>query len=357
MIAIIAIPIFQVAEAGEPADPIVPPQQDSGPYPVSTLDAITSLSTGEDVLLVIYYPGFSSRIERVQRITDGPFPVVIFSPGFGTPADEYRECLEPLASFGLVVVGASWEYRDDREDDTVYKEHGTILDYLAGEAADWRSPLYRLVDTSRCGAFGHSRGGRTAFMASSVEPRIVAVAAWMPPLDNMSDVGESIPKLLFSGEIDDVCPPDVWQDPLYAACDPPVVYVMRYGGDHSALVDFHGHITECFLRFHMLGETAMEPEVYGDQIKSEAQAGEFRLRIKTAGGEYDSAPEDVGTKATPSGSEGGGATTAIIVLAAICVAAVAIIFRQRFLRLLGMRKGSGGKAAQPLSGDGAGAGR
>ena len=347
MIAIIAAPLFHIAQAGEPANEESPLQDNPGPYPVSTLNAIIPLSTGEDGYLIVYYPGYSSRIERLQRITEGPFPVIIFSPGFGTDAQEYEEYLEPLASFGLVVVGASWEYKEDREDDTVYKEHGTILNYLATQAADWRSILYRLPDTSRCGAFGHSRGGRTAFMASSVEPRIVAVAAWMPPLDNTSDVKNSIPKLLFSGDMDDVCPPDVWQDPLFAACDPPVVYVMRYNGDHSALPDVHGHITECFLRLHVLGESAMQSEVYGDKIKGKASAGEFRLRIKTADGEYDSAPEEVGAKTAPPSSGAGGPMTALVVLAAVCVVAAAFIFRRRLLRLLGLPRGSGRRAAQP----------
>jgi dienelactone hydrolase len=354
---IIAAPRFPIAQADEPARVDGPLQGTVGPYPVSSLHYSIALSSGDDVLVVVYYPGFSSRIERLQRISDGPFPVIIFSPGFDTPADEYQEYLEPLASYGFVVAGASWAYQDDREDDTVYKEHGTVLDYLAGEAADWRSPLYRLVDASRCGAFGHSRGGRTAFMASSVEPRIVCVAAWMPPLDNASDVRQPIPKLIFSGDIDDVCPPDVWQEPLYAACGPSVVYVMRYNGDHSPLVNVHGHITECFLRLHVLGDDAMEPEVYGDAIKAKAQSGEFRLRIKTANGEYDSAPEEVGTKTTPPSGKGGGATSALVVMAVVCVAAAAIIFRRRLLRLLGAPMGSGGKVAQPSSGDGTGTNR
>jgi hypothetical protein len=189
-------------------------------------------------------------------------------------------------------------------------------------------------------------------MASSVEPRIVAVAAWMPPLDNASDVRQEIPKLIFSGDMDDVCPPDVWQDPLYAACGPPVVYVERYHGDHSALIDVHGHITECFLRLHVLGETAMEPEVYGEQIKAKASAGEFRLRIKTADGGYDSAPEDVGAKTIPSSDEGGRTTTALVLLAAVSVASAAFIFRRRLLRLLRLSRGSGDETPQPSSENG-----
>jgi len=328
---------IQMPATGSPcgdARPHWPGTVEEGPYSVDQLNDQVALSSGGSVNIVVYYPGYSSRIERIQRISEGPFPVVIFSPGFMADAEaEYYHFMEPLATYGCVVVGASWIYEEDREDDTVYMEHGTLLDYLDMEGGDWRSPLYGMPDTTVVGAFGHSRGGRTAFMASSVEPRIRAVAAWMPPLDNASQVEQSIPKLLFAGGEDEVCPPDVWQEPLYSTCDAPIVYLLRHINDHSVLDSFHGQMTLQFMRLHVLGETALEPELYGEPIKEQAATGEFRLRIKTSGEVYDSAPE---ADASPDGTAGddptGNAPT-VLALAIIVVIAAAILFRRRLARL------------------------
>lgn len=325
-----------MADPSERAHPIIPMRHLQGTYPVSRLADQVQLHGDGVVEIVVYYPGYSTRLERLQRITEGPFPVAIFSPGFGADAEEYHEFLEPLCSCGCVVVGASWHYEDDREDDWVYTEHGTILDHLDEEAADWRSPLYGIPDTSLCGAFGHSRGGRTAFMASSEESRIRAVAAWMPPLDNASQVTQSIPKLLFAGGQDDVCPPNVWQESLYESAETPIVYILRHEDTHGVSTDFQGHITECFLRMHVLGDASMEPEVYGEEIKARAATGEFRLRMRTSSGEYDSAPE---TDVDADGANGGDAASPEWIAAALLVViavATVLLLRKRLTRLFGV---------------------
>jgi hypothetical protein len=320
---------------------ITPKAHLQGTYPVSRLADQVQLHGDGAVDIIIYYPGYSTRLDRLQRIREGPFPVAIFSPGFGADAEEYHDFLEPLCSCGCVVVGASWNYENDREDDWVYTEHGTILDYLDAEAADWRSPLYGIPDTSVCGAFGHSRGGRTALMASSEEPRIRAVAAWMPPLDNASQVAQSIPKLLFAGGKDEVCPPDVWQESLYESCEAPVVYVLRHEDTHGVSSDFQGRITECFLRLHVLGDGSMETEVYGEDIKAQAATGEFRLRMKTSVEEYDSEswmqPVEDGT----TQDDGAGPAWAVATLLLVIAVAMAVLFRKRWTRLLkGVPRGS-----------------
>ena len=169
-------------------------------------------------------------------------------------------------------------------------------------------------------------------MASSEESRIRAVAAWMPPLDNASQVTQSIPKLLFAGEEDDVCPPDVWQESLYESCESPVVYILRHADTHGVSSDFQGRITECFLRIHVLGDTSMEPEVYGEDIKAQAATGEFRLRMKLSGGDYDSAPEmDIALNGT-TGGDAAGPVWAVAALVLVTVVAIGFLLRKRWTR-------------------------
>ena len=259
-------------------------------YPVSSLRFTIMMSSGKPADVIVYYPGFTGPRERMQRISEGPFPTVVFSPGAGASGDDYADALKPLAACGFVVAGVGWQYESDREKDVAYKDHGKVIDEIKSRGEDWRSPLYRLPDTDHCGAFGHSRGGRTAFMASNVEPRIKAAGAWMPTLNNGSAVAMDIPKSLFGGMKDDTAPPANWSTPLYLSCEEPIMYVEAYNGTHGVEAEIHINITISFFKYHLLNDQTAETDVYGEAIKKRAQSGEFRLRIKSCSGEYDSNP-------------------------------------------------------------------
>jgi dienelactone hydrolase len=259
-------------------------------YPVSALRFTIMMSSGKPADVIVYYPGYAGPRERMQRISEGPFPTVVFSPGAGASGDDYADALKPLAACGFVVAGVGWDYESDREKDVAYKDHGKVIDEIKSRGEDWRSPLYRLPDTSNCGAFGHSRGGRTAFMASSVEPRIKAAGAWMPTLNNGSAVAKDIPKSLFSGSKDETAPPANWSTPLYLSCEEPIMYVEAYNGTHGVEADIHVNITKSFFKYHLQKDQSAETDVYGDAIKKRAESGEFRLRIKASTGDYDSDP-------------------------------------------------------------------
>ncbi len=258
-------------------------------YPVFIERSELEMSSGHTVDITIYYPGYNRLIEKQTRDREAPFPLVIFSPGAGGGGVlQYGTYVSELASYGFIVAGVSWEYEDNREMDVAHIDHTDVIDHL-GELSDTRtSPLNGLIDTNNCGAYGHSRGGRAAFMASDVDSRIKSVSAWMPTLNNGSDVDQSSNKLLFAGEHDIIAYPPIWTDPLYETCEPLMVYVNVTEGDHSPVKEIHADITFKFFRYHLRGETSLEPEVYGDEIKQRAKSGEFHLRIKTYEGEYDS---------------------------------------------------------------------
>jgi len=273
-----------------------------GDFKTSNWEFSMTTETGSQVQVTVYYPDSLRPLERFKIRQEAPFPVVVFSPGADGSATDYETILVELASYGFVVAGASWHYDRDREKDTAHDDHTLLLDQLEEYGDDTNTPIYGLVDTENCGAFGHSRGGRVAFMASGSDERIEAVAAWMPTLNNASHMHQSANKYLFGGEDDEVVPPDEWLDPLYRSCNETIAYVNVFGGDHQPTQEVHIDLTIKFFRYHLRGETSLEAELYGLEIRERSEAGEFHLRMKWHGDEYDS-HRDL-TPEGPSGKNG-----------------------------------------------------
>jgi predicted dienelactone hydrolase len=135
--------------------------------------------------------------------SDRPWPVVIFSPGYGAPRAVYTGLATRLASRGFVVFVLDHPYESavtqlpdggvvgTREpapgdpDRSQYMPNQQVvrtadvrfvIDQLARPEA--LSPPLRggRIDTSKVAVIGHSFGGATSAMALSEDPRVVAAA-------------------------------------------------------------------------------------------------------------------------------------------------------------------------------------
>jgi dienelactone hydrolase len=119
----------------------------------------------------------------------GPFPVVLFSHGFGASRLYYSDLLTGIASWGYVVVSADYlerglvaEATSSTVPDSPAVDVNTMLASLGAAeraAGDPSSPLYRTVDAGRVAAVGHSSGGQTAFDALR-DPRVKVAVGWAP---------------------------------------------------------------------------------------------------------------------------------------------------------------------------------
>ncbi len=287
------------------------------------------MTSGIPVDVVIYYPGYDRWLDKYYRDQAGPFEVIIFSPGFGTLADAYEVYLNYWASWGFVVAGVSWQYESDRANDVAYKDHGKVLDLLSQMATEGSllEPFNGIPDTDHVGAVGHSRGGRAAFMATSQEGRILCASAWMPTLNDSLAVSEGTSLQLFGGDVDEIAPPDEWQDPLYRSIDDGIVYVEVFGGDHGTDRDLHPVMALDLFMFHLKGDRSVESGLQGDELKGRAEAGEFRLRMKMGGEEYDSHPElsEVPGE-SPSSDGSSGSLIAFGLVVVLGIAVVAFLF-------------------------------
>ncbi|MGH9079829.1 MAG: alpha/beta hydrolase family protein, partial [Acidimicrobiales bacterium] len=125
----------------------------------------------------------------VAGSASGPYPVVLFSHGFGGERLYYSNLLAGIASWGYVVVSADYLERGLaaqslglKTTPTAAFDQSVMFSSLTATemAADQPgSVLHGTVDPSKVAAVGHSAGGGTAFNALD-DPRVATAIGWAP---------------------------------------------------------------------------------------------------------------------------------------------------------------------------------
>jgi dienelactone hydrolase len=128
------------------------------------------------------------------RRNGAPWPVVIFSPGFGPVPAEYTSFGEQLASEGYIVAAPANTYtgrtvvfpdgRIAKSKDEGWEpgkllavcasDIGTVLKELHVLNEDSRSPFFQIIDSARAGIVGHSWGGAASAEFCSTDDRCTA---------------------------------------------------------------------------------------------------------------------------------------------------------------------------------------
>lgn len=126
----------------------------------------------------------SARNRRVEIILvsprgEGPFPFVLFSPGFLLSGSAYRSTGEILASHGIAVALLTYDVSLFSADHRVLAgDLRFVLAALPAAAAERGVGL----DPERIGLVGHSLGGKLSFLAAAEEPLVRAVVG-LDPVD------------------------------------------------------------------------------------------------------------------------------------------------------------------------------
>jgi len=181
--------------------------------------------------------------------SDGPFPLVVFAPGFLQCASSYRPLLRAWASAGYVVAApdfplTSCRTPDPAEDDLANQpaDMAFVIRRLVAAGDRPHGSLTGLVDPERIAVAGHSDGGDTvaALAAGSccrdraVRAAIVLAGAEWPPLGG-SYFGKGTPPVLFvQGSADDINPPPASLAMYRADASGPRFYLDLPGAGHLA---------------------------------------------------------------------------------------------------------------------------
>ncbi|MES2306562.1 MAG: alpha/beta fold hydrolase [Gemmatimonadota bacterium] len=175
------------------------------PY-IDGTDNMPSQVSGLPGFLLHRYGQIDSHAEASAPLAESarPWPVVIFSPGYGAPRAVYTGLVTRLASRGFVVlvldhpfesgvtqlpngkvVGTQENFAPGQRDRTRYMADQQlvrtadirfVIDQIA--RPDVLSPTLRggRIETSKVAVIGHSFGGAVSAMVLSDDPRVVAAA-------------------------------------------------------------------------------------------------------------------------------------------------------------------------------------
>jgi dienelactone hydrolase len=138
-------------------------------------------------------PAAYNTTTTIDAFTDapgsgGPYPVVLFSHGFGGERLYYSNLLAGMASWGYVVVSADYLERGLaaqalglKSTPTAPFDRTIMLSSLTAveTASQDATVLHGIVDPSKVAAVGHSAGGGTAFNALD-DPRVATAIGWAP---------------------------------------------------------------------------------------------------------------------------------------------------------------------------------
>ena len=172
---------------------------------------------------------------------EGPFPLVIFSHGFGGYRQISSFYTTHLASWGFVVAASDHEERgllaviegiarssadDDRGD--VQSLLAAIIDGTVTKE------ISSTVDRNRVAIVGYSAGATTAVAAADLEEvdTFIALSGRGEP----TEVARTKPALIFAEEDDRVVPAFI-SEQLYERMTGKALFVVIANGGHAALVD------------------------------------------------------------------------------------------------------------------------
>ena len=173
----------------------------------------------------------------------GPFPVVLFSHGYGGERLYYSHLLAGIASWGYVVVSADYLERglaaqalkltttpSAAQDSAVMDSSLTAVEHASSDPS---SPLSGVADPKQVAAVGHSAGGETAFNALAA-PAVRTAVGWAPVRPTAAPSAK--PVMLIGAEGDTVVPPAQVRA-TYASFRGPKALVEISGEGHNTYTD------------------------------------------------------------------------------------------------------------------------
>jgi dienelactone hydrolase len=250
----------------------------------------TGESLGQRTLVTqVWYP--LTQRSAGSRPVHGPFPLIVFAPGFVQCVSTYADLLKSWAAAGYVVAAVTFPRtncslgEDAYEPDLVNQPQDVsyVLTRLLARSAQPHNALSGLLNPREVAAAGQSDGGDTvAALAANTcctDHRLTAVAvlsgAEWPPMPGQYFARETPPMLFVQGSADTINPP--WTSvQLYSADHAHARYYLDLSGA-THMVPYSGtnqterlvaRVTLEFFNRYVLGQSGATEKMIDDVLVS-----------------------------------------------------------------------------------------
>lgn len=227
--------------------PLVP----DGTYQVATttlsvVDSSVSGSAPRTLPTTVWYPAVSAGADAAPDWAGGPYPLLVFSQGFGVRPDVYSPIIDAWASAGFVVAGPTYPHTDVTQptlDEADMVNHPAdlhaVIATVVATAGRPGSVLSGLVATKEIGLVGQSDGGDVSLAVGANTccryPGVDALAILSGAEDKLFGgqyfAGPTPPLLVVQGDADLINPPGCSVQ-IYDAAPQPKYYLDLLGASH-----------------------------------------------------------------------------------------------------------------------------
>ena len=179
------------------------------------------------------------------RPAPGPFPTIVFAPGFDRDPSSYLPLLTAWAHAGFVVVAATFPLTNPHAigglDETDIANQPAdvrfVLTQVLRSSRLGSGALKGLIDPARIAVAGHSDGAETAILVAAStccsDPRVralvVMAGAQLPSGSYFTS--QSVPTIVMQGTADTISPPTNAES-VYRLAQAPKYFLSLQGADH-----------------------------------------------------------------------------------------------------------------------------
>jgi len=237
---------------------------------------------------MIFYPAAgapgstAAQASAAPDASGAPYPLIVFSHGFGATAKSYQPLLEFLASRGYVVAAPTFplsshdspcgpiagDFVNQPEDQSF------VIDSVMKQSAAKAGPLAGLVDKNAIGAAGHSNGaittwgvvGNTAVRDQRVDAAVIMAGTLEKFPKGRFDLAHAPPVLLVHGTDDALIPYDLGVASFNEARGPKGLLTITGGSHGSASGPLAYAAAGDFFDAYLRGDAAAQARLPNDQV-------------------------------------------------------------------------------------------
>ena len=223
-------------------------------------------------------PGRSDQAGATPDKPGGPYPLVVFSEGYGFDPETYAPLLDAWAMAGYVVVDPVYPFTAPTSPGGLVRSdivnHPADLRFvitsMLGDSAAAGGTLAGMIDSAEVGVIGHSDGGDVSLAVannsccrdSRIKATVILSGAELAWFAGVYYSQPAVPMLVVQGTNDDINPPSCSVQ-LYNQASQPKYFLSLAGQTHTSAytqagqpLDVVAKVTTDFLNGYLKGSRA-----------------------------------------------------------------------------------------------------